>query len=163
IVAVHEAGMAGSVGYLAPAFCPGPTLAEWLRGRTEPVPVRQTARLLGALADSGGHAHPPRLRHPHLQPGNAPLPVPTPRGASLSLDDFTPRVTDFGLAKVLHGGAGRTRTGNILGSPSYMPPEQAGGKNHEVGPAADVWALGAILYELLTGRPPFQAETVIET
>src|SRR5262249_39556695 len=70
---------------------------------------------------------------------------------------------DFGLAKVLHGGAGRTRTGNILGTPSYMPPEQAGGKNHEVGPAADVWALGAILYELLTGRPPFQAETVMET
>ena len=77
--------------------------------------------------------------------------------------DGTPKITDFGLAKVLGSDSGLTRTESILGSPSYMAPEQAEGKTREVGPAADVYALGAILYELLTGRPPFRGTTVLET
>jgi tetratricopeptide (TPR) repeat protein len=77
--------------------------------------------------------------------------------------DGTPKVTDFGLAKRLDAGPGLTRTGAILGTPSYMAPEQAGGRPERVGPAADIYALGAILYECLTGRPPFRAETALET
>src|SRR4029077_15663832 len=77
--------------------------------------------------------------------------------------DGTPKITDFGLAKWLLVDAGQTGSGMIVGTPSYMAPEQADGRIREVGPAADVYALGAILYELLTGRPPFKAETQLET
>ena len=74
-----------------------------------------------------------------------------------------PRVTDFGLAKRLQADSGLTGSGQIMGTPSYMPPEQAGGKRGDVGPAADVYALGATLYALVTGRPPFQAATAMDT
>ena len=76
--------------------------------------------------------------------------------------DGTPKITDFGLAKRLEE-EGYTETGQVLGSPSYIPPEQAQGRAKEVGPAADVYALGAILYEMLTGRPPFKGTTPVET
>src|SRR5207302_7728858 len=74
-----------------------------------------------------------------------------------------PKVTDFGLAKKLDADEGQTQSGSILGTPSYMAPEQAAGKVHEIGPHTDVYALGAILYECLTGRPPFKAAGVLET
>src|SRR5205807_7137535 len=84
--------------------------------------------------------------------------------------DGTPKITDFGLAKKLDAvllegepGAGLTATGAVMGTPSYMAPEQAGGKSKEMGPACDVYALGAILYECLTGRPPFKAATALDT
>ena len=84
--------------------------------------------------------------------------------ANILLDkNGNPRVTDFGLAKKLQGDSGLTGSGQIMGTPSYMPPEQAGGKRGEVGPAADVYALGATLYALVTGRPPFQAATPMDT
>ena len=84
--------------------------------------------------------------------------------ANILLDqNGNPRVTDFGLAKKLQGDSGLTGSGQIMGTPSYMPPEQAGGKRGEVGPAADVYALGATLYALVTGRPPFQAATAMDT
>src|SRR5262249_7396117 len=84
------------------------------------------------------------------------------------LNDFTPKITDFGLAKRLEteadaGSPQQTQSGAILGTPSYMAPEQAEGKRQKIGPAADVYSLGAILYELLTGRPPFRAETLLDT
>src|SRR5205823_1053163 len=76
-----------------------------------------------------------------------------------------PKVSDFGLAKVLNAEslAAQTQTGEVLGTPYYMAPEQAAGKTHSIGPAADIYALGAILYEMLTGRPPFKGETVLDT
>ncbi|MBI5759608.1 MAG: serine/threonine protein kinase, partial [Planctomycetales bacterium] len=80
-----------------------------------------------------------------------------------SLADFVPKITDFGLAKKLEGDAAATLSGAVMGTPSYMAPEQAAGRTHEIGPLADVYALGAILYNLLTGRPPFRAESVVDT
>ena len=86
----------------------------------------------------------------------------TTGGSRPSLADV-PKITDFGLAKRLDDVASQTRTGDVMGTPSYMAPEQATGRVREIGPATDVYALGAILYEMLTARPPFKAETAMDT
>src|SRR5262249_9721839 len=82
---------------------------------------------------------------------------------AVSLSDAVPKITDFGLAKLTDEDSGQTRTGTIMGTPSYMPPEQASGKVKEMGPAVDVYALGAILYERLAGRPPLRGATAMDT
>jgi WD40 repeat protein len=177
LVPVHEVGEVGPVCFIASAYCPGTTLAAWLRERSQPVPPRSAATLVATLAAAVQHAHQRGVLHRDLKPGNILLERKSQiskaksqsqgDGATCDLRfemcDFEPRVTDFGLAKLVgEDEAAQTRTGAILGTPSYMAPEQAEGKARQVGPAADVYALGAILYELLTGRPPFQAETVLE-
>ena len=107
---------------------------------------------MAAVADAIDYAHQCGVIHRDLKPGN------------ILLDQKgNPRVTDFGLAKKLEGDSGLTGSGQIMGTPSYMPPEQAGGQRAAVGPAADVYALGATLYALITGRPPFQAATAMDT
>jgi WD40 repeat protein/serine/threonine protein kinase len=171
LVPVYEAGEAGPVCFIASAFCPGITLAEWLRGRAEPVPFRLAARLVATLADAVQHAHARGVVHRDLKPANVLLETRAGDGPASGgegpdgLADFTPRITDFGLAKLVSDGtgAGPTKSGVILGTPSYMAPEQAEGQSRNVGPAADVYALGAILYELLTGRPPFRGESDLDT
>jgi WD40 repeat protein len=173
LVPVYDAGEIGPLCYIASAYCPGPTLARWLKVRDGPVPFRQAAVLVAQLAEGVDHAHHNGVVHRDLKPGNVLLsPVAPDRsgmrdGKPASADDlgFVPRVTDFGLARFIcaDDGAGRTRTNALMGTPAYMAPEQAGGQGREAGPPTDVYALGAILYELLTGRPPFQAESAVDT
>ena len=168
IVPVYEAGEAEGVCYIASAYCPGPTLAVWLKQRIEPVPYRLAAELVVALAEAVEHAHCRGVLHRDLKPANVIL---ESGPATASGREFMPRVTDFGLAKLLASGSGdarstagyETQSGAILGTPNYMAPEQATGQVHRIGPAADIYALGAILYELLTTRPPFQGESLLDT
>jgi hypothetical protein len=169
LVPVFKAGEDGPLCYIASAYCPGTSLAAWLKERTEPVPYAVAARLVATLAEAVEHAHRRGVLHRDLKPGNVMLEDAPP--GSRAGDDlgFLPRVTDFGLAKLVEGvpgGAGpgcQTQTGAILGTPAYMAPEQAGGDSKSVGPAADVYALGIIPYELLTGRTPFQADSALDT
>jgi len=148
IVQVFEIGEHDGRPFMALEFCPGGSLDAKLA--RHPLPPREAADLVRALAEAMQSAHSANVIHRDLKPANVLL---TERGE--------PKVTDFGLAKKLDE-QGATRTGSVMGTPSYMPPEQAEGKK-DVGPAADVYALGAILYEALTGRPPFRAATALDT
>jgi serine/threonine protein kinase len=171
IVPVFEAGEDGSIAYIASAYCPGPTLAVWLKAQEAPVAPRLAARIVLKLAEAIAHAHSRGVLHRDLKPGNV-IMEPAPTAASDRRDgdndglDRIPRVTDFGLARLAgttQDATAATHSGAILGTPSYMAPEQAQGAGAKVGPAADVYGLGAILYALLVGRPPFQADSVLDT
>src|SRR5262249_40392908 len=137
--------------FLALEFVAGPSLADRLR--EAPQPPRQAAGLVETLARAMHYAHCQGIVHRDLKPANVLLDA-----------DGTPRVTDFGLAHLV-AGDDLTASGDIVGTPGYMAPEQAWGKSDRrpVGPATDVYALGAVLYECLTGRPPFQGLTPIDT
>ncbi len=150
IVQVFAFGECDGRPYFEMEYVDGGNLAERLDGT--PRPAREAARLVETLARAIHEAHLRGLVHRDLKPANI-----------LLAADGVPKIADFGLAKWLDAEAGPTRTHLIVGSPSYMAPEQAGPGPVPVGPAADVYSLGAILYELLTGRPPFQASTVLET
>jgi serine/threonine-protein kinase len=148
VVQIHEIGEQAGLPFFSLEFVPGGSLTARLAGT--PQPARWSAGLVETLARAVHYAHGQGVVHRDLKPANV-----------LLAADGGPKITDFGLAKRLDGGD-RTRTGTILGTPSYMAPEQADGKVREVGPAADVYALGAILYECLTGRPPFLGETPLD-
>jgi WD40 repeat protein len=149
IVQVFEVGEHGGLPYLALEFCAGGSLADRLNGT--PWEATAAARLVETLAHAVQAAHQAQVVHRDLKPANV-----------LLAADGLAKITDFGLAKKLDE-EGQTQSGSLLGTPSYMAPEQAAGKVHAVGPAADVYALGAILYELLTGRPPFRGATLMDT
>jgi WD40 repeat protein len=183
LVPVYEAGEADSVCYIASAYCPGITLARWLKEGTEAVPFRQATQLIATLAEAVEHAHRQGVLHRDLKPGNILLAaLANPKSENRNpkeearvhisdfgfrISDFVPKITDFGLAKLLDGADGtaayETQSGAVMGTPHYMAPEQALGQSKAVGPAADVYALGTILYELLTGRTPFQGDTTLDT
>jgi eukaryotic-like serine/threonine-protein kinase len=171
IVPVYEAGEEGPVCFIASAYCPGITLAAWLRQRQRPVPYHKAASLVATLAEAVEHAHRRGVLHRDLKPSNVLLELSggaTEEGEG-DCEDLVPRITDFGLAKLMDDGSGAnasvnpTQMGVLLGTPSYMAPEQADGKPGAVGPAADIYSLGVILYEVLTGRPPFQEDSVLQT
>jgi serine/threonine-protein kinase len=149
IVRIFEVGQHEGCPYYSFELVEGGSLARQLDGKA--APPDRAARLVEKLARAIHAAHERGVVHRDLKPGNV-----------LLTADGEPKVIDFGLAKRLDAERGQTRTGAVLGTPGYMAPEQAAGKR-EVGPSADVYALGAILYELLTGRPPFQADTPIDT
>jgi WD40 repeat protein len=150
IVQVYEVSDAGGLPFFALEYVEGGSLAGRLAGT--PWPARQAAVLVEALARALQAAHERGIVHRDATPANV-----------LLAADGTPKWTDFGLAKRLDANVGRTHSGAILGTPSYLSPEAAAGRSKEVGPAADVYGAGGILYELLTGRPPFRAETVFDT
>ncbi len=150
IVRVHEVGEAGGHPFFVQELVEGGTLAD--RVRLAPLPARAAARLVETLARAMHHAHEHGIVHRDLKPQNV-----------LVTAEGTPKIIDFGLAKQFDAEADATPSGVILGTPGYMAPEQAAGRTGVVGPAADVYALGAILYELVTDRPPFRAETPLDT
>jgi WD40 repeat protein len=150
IVQIYEVGEQNGRPFFSLEFIGGGSLAQRLAGN--PQPPRAAAALIETLARTMHFAHQRGIIHRDLKPANVLL---TPEGM--------PKITDFGLAKRLEQDTGNTRTGAVLGTPSYIAPEQAAGKGREIGPAVDVYALGAILYELLTGRPPFKGETSLDT
>ncbi|MFO0845262.1 MAG: serine/threonine-protein kinase [Gemmataceae bacterium] len=150
IVQIYEVGEHEGCPYFVLEFVGGGTLAEQLHGT--PLPVRRAVELAAALARGVQHAHEHGVLHRDLKPANV-----------LLAPDGTPKITDFGLAKRLDIDRRQTLKGAILGTPSYMAPEQAEGLSDELTPSTDVYALGAILYECLTGRPPFLGDSVLET
>jgi hypothetical protein len=145
IVQIYEIGEAEGLPFLSLELLGGGTLADRLA--STPQPVRQAAELMITLARAVQVAHDANIVHRDLKPSNV-----------LFTEDGIPKITDFGLAKRLETDSHQTESGQIMGSPSYMAPEQARGHAKDVGPAADVYALGAMLYEMLTGRPPFKGK-----
>ncbi len=149
IIAIHEVGEHEGQPFFSMDYVEGRSLAELLRGG--PLPPRRAAAYGQTIAEAVHCAHQRGILHRDLKPSN------------VLIDHFDqPRVTDFGLAKRLTGDSDLTVSGQVLGSPNFMSPELVLGRHREVGPASDVYSLGALLYHLLTGRPPFQAATLTE-
>jgi len=150
IVPIYEVGAFEGQHYFSMGYVEGESVAARISGG--PLPPRHAADLVKAVADAVHYAHQRGVIHRDLKPAN------------ILLDSAgRPRVTDFGLAKQVAAGSHVTTTGQVLGTPSYMPPEQAAGKVSQIVPASDVYALGAVLYVLLTGRPPFYAANPLDT
>ncbi len=150
IVPVYEVGELEGRLFFSMKYIAGQTLTQLLAER--PLPARETAYILAEVSRAIHYAHQAGVLHRDLKPSN------------ILIDDTgKPHITDFGLAKQTASTGDLTKTGMIIGTPSYMSPEQAAGARGEVGPASDVYSLGAILYHMLTGRPPFQAASPVDT
>jgi serine/threonine protein kinase/tetratricopeptide (TPR) repeat protein len=175
IVQIYETGEHEGRPYFSLEFVEGGSLEERLRESS--LPPRAAAEVIETLARTMAVAHQRGIVHRDLKPANILLGVVSGQttllrkeqmsGAVLPGDHWArntvPKIADFGLAKRVDDDSGQTHSGTILGTPSYMAPEQAEGKNRELGPPADIYALGAIFYELLASRPPFKAGNPIDT
>jgi len=150
IVQIYEMGDYNGWPFFSLEFCGGGSLARKLGGT--PMLPHHAAELMEKVARAVAYAHQRQIVHRDLKPGNILL---TPEGE--------PKIGDFGLAKRLDGRPGTTRIGTIIGTPSYLAPELVDGKSKSVSPACDIYAVGAVLYECLTGRPPFKGANVIDT
>ncbi len=150
IVPIFEVDEAHGVHYFSMGYIEGQNLADLVA--KGPMPQREAARLVEAISEAVQYAHDRKIIHRDLKPRNI-----------LLTSTGEPKVSDFGLAKQIEADHELTASGQIMGTPSYMPPEQALGKLDLVGPRSDVYSIGAILYTLLTGRPPFQATSFVDT
>jgi tetratricopeptide (TPR) repeat protein len=150
IVQIFEVGKHDGLPYFSLEYVDGGSLSGKIGGK--PQPPEDAARMVERLADAMDSAHRKGIIHRDLKPANV-----------LLTADGEPKITDFGLAKRLEGDSGQTRSGTPMGTPSYMAPEQAHGDTKHLGPLCDLYSLGVILYEMLTGRPPFQGTTILET
>lgn len=159
IVPIYEAGEDGDLPYIAYAYCEGPTLAAWLKERQEPLPPGQAVQLMIQLAEAVQYSHERGVLHRDIKPANVLLfPLSSPPDP---LFPYLPRVSDFGLAKLIESTLEDSVANFLLGTPQYMCPEQAEGQT-EIGVACDVYSLGGVLYFMLTGRPPFLAAGLAE-
>jgi len=173
IVQIYEVGEVDGHSYFSMEYLDGGTLATYMAGG--PLAPKVAAELLEVLARAIHHAHTRGIVHRDLKPGNillgkdegSRMKDESKTGLDSSFifhpSSFQAKVADFGLAKRLGSDTDHTATGEVVGTPNYMAPEQAAGQSNTSGPACDQYALGAILYEALTGRPPFQSKTVLET
>lgn len=150
VVQVYAVGEHAREPFVVLEFVDGGSLSQRINGT--PLPPREAAQIVETLAQAMEAAHERGILHRDLKPANV-----------LLTSEGVLKITDFGLAKNLDDDSGQTQTGDVMGTPSYMSPEQAAGRASEIGPSTDIYALGAILYELLTGRPPFRAATPMET
>jgi serine/threonine protein kinase len=169
LVPVYEAGEVGAFCYIVSAYCRGTTLGTWLKQQPGFVAPRVAANLVTALADAVAYIHERGVLHRDIKPNNILLTSPQATAPEASATDYGPRttdsfalvpkLTDFGLAKQARESGEETKSGTLLGTPLYMAPEQAEGRVRDISPHTDVYALGVLLYELLTGRPPFLGDT----
>ncbi|MEQ8788640.1 MAG: serine/threonine-protein kinase [Pirellulaceae bacterium] len=150
IVGIHEVGQFQGQHFFSMDFIEGESLAD--KVREKPLPPDDAARYTKTIAEAMQYAHDRGILHRDLKPANV-----------LVDGDDQPLVTDFGLSKRVDGASQLTMTGGIIGTPSYMPPEQAGGRGDQIGVCSDVYSLGAVLYQLLTGSPPFRSANVAQT
>jgi WD40 repeat protein/serine/threonine protein kinase len=188
ILPIFEVGMEGPVCFTAAAYCDGGTLQDWQALGNRSLASREAAQIVAELAGAVHHAHTRGVLHRDLKPSNVLLlsrdrdessrrgpgpgiaegsdstvPEVTRRHTGPLLDRWVLKISDFGLAKVVGGEQDSTMNGVIMGTANYMAPEQATGRTADIGVTTDVYALGVILYELLTGAPPFRAETNLAT
>lgn len=162
IMPVYEADLCGPTPFIASAYCSGPDLGRWLGGRESPVPAEQAAAFVAQLADAVQYAHDHGVLHRDLKPGNILLEPSAADPGSDELADFSPRLTDFGLAKLVEDNLFDTRSSLLVGTPLYMAPEQLSSDSADTTPATDVYALGVLLFELLTLRMPFEGKSYVE-
>lgn len=165
IVSVLETGSVGPISYIATEYCNGPDLRAWLHANAEAIPVIDVARLIHALADAVQHAHSRGILHRDIKPSNILFEVDDRLPEALTSADLSQcvRLADFGLARNITDSVNLTAPAAVLGTPAYMAPEQAAGETSDFGTHSDIFSLGVVFYELLTGVSPFERETALLT